>query len=63
MESVYRINLLNENNYYRYCMKGHWLHTFCVSKHLVIYQTSIREKRKATEINLTDADGFVFNIL
>ena len=40
------------------CMQGHQLHTCCMFKHLVLYQTSIKEKGKVTEINFTDADGF-----
>ena len=39
-------------------MQGYQLHTGCILKHLVLYQTSIKEKRKATTINFADADEF-----
>ena len=39
-------------------MQGPQLHIGCMPKHLVIYQTSIKEKKKATKINFTDANGF-----
>ena len=39
-------------------MQGPQLHIYCMPKHLVIYHTSIKEKRKATKIDFTDAKGF-----
>ena len=39
-------------------MQGHQLYTYCMPKHLVRYQISIKEKKKSTEINFTNTDGF-----
>ena len=43
-------------------MKGHWLHTCCIPKHLVdLYQTSIKEKGKKIEMNFTNRNGLDLN--
>ena len=48
----------HENKCYRCGMKGHWLHTCRMPKHLVnLYQTSI--KGKEVEMNFIDSDGQV----
>ena len=49
----------HENICYKCGMKGHWLCTCCMPKHLVnLYQTSITTKGKEIEMNFTNGDGF-----
>ena len=49
----------HENNCYRYDMKGHWMRTCRMPKHLVdFYQTSIKAKGKEIEMNYTDGDDW-----
>ena len=40
----------------------HQLHTCCMPKHLVVYQTSINGKKKATQINFADTAGFALTL-
>lgn len=45
---------VHEESYFRYEMKGHWIHTYLTTKYLVdFYQKSIKEKRKV-ETNFAD---------
>ena len=48
----------HENNFYRCGMKGHWLRTCRMLKHLVdLYQTSIKAKGKKIDMNFINGDG------